>query len=99
MTDLTPRDGSDIGAAIGGVQDPDVRRAIRAVHQHYESALHKQQLQIEALLETLLEKHITSIGEFKRQMARFAQKDARGQRLHEQVAGMAAAVPHRAGAL
>jgi hypothetical protein len=108
MADLiTTRDGSDIaaaasgaiGSAIGNVQDPDVRRALRAVHAHYEAALAKQQTEIEVLLETLLEKHITSIGEFKRQMARFQNKDARVQRLHEQVAAVTSALPQRAGAL
>ena len=42
-------------------------------------------MEIEALVEVLIEKHMTSIGEFRRHMMRVSQKDARGSRLHDQL--------------
>lgn len=90
MTDPTSRgEAFDVGI-LNSVYDPDVRRALRALHQHYEAALARQQTQFEALLEMILEKHVGSIGEFKRHLLRLQQKDVRGLRLHEQIASAAA---------
>ena len=69
MSDPAPVD-------ISNVSDPDVRRALRLMQQTYESRLVQQQTEIEALLEMLIEKHVGSIGEFKRHLMRIQQKDA-----------------------
>src|SRR6266480_7128538 len=70
---------------LSRVDDPETRRAIRAVHQVMADTLARQQMEIEALVEVLMEKHLTSIGEFRRHMQRLSQKDARGLRLHDQL--------------
>src|SRR5437773_458684 len=70
---------------LSRVDDPETRRAIRAVHQAMAETMARQQMQIEALVEVLMEKHLTSIGEFRRHMQRLSQKDARGLRLHDQL--------------
>src|SRR5215204_3584167 len=67
------------------IDDPETRRAIRAVHQQLTETISRQQMEIEALVEVLMEKHMTSIGEFRRHMMRVSQKDARGTRLHDQL--------------
>lgn len=92
MADPAPMD-------LSGVSDPDVRRALRLMQQTYESKLVQQQTEIEALLEMLIEKHVGSIGEFKRHLMRIQQKDARGARLHEQIVAMQnpASQPPRTG--
>src|SRR3954462_3933562 len=77
---------------LSRVDDPETRRAIRAVHQQMNETISRQQNQIEALVEVLIEKHMTSIGEFRRHMMRVGQKDARGTRLHDQL--MAPAPSH-----
>jgi hypothetical protein len=70
---------------LSRVDDPETRRAIRAVHQQMTETISRQQMEIEALVEVLMEKHLTSIGEFRRHMMRVSQKDARGMRLHDQL--------------
>lgn len=70
---------------LSRVDDPETRRAIRAVHQQMSETISRQQMEIEALVEVLIEKHMTSIGEFRRHMMRVSQKDARGTRLHDQL--------------
>jgi len=79
---------------LSRVDDPETRRAIRAVHQQMSETISRQQMEIEALVEVLIEKHMTSIGEFRRHMMRVSQKDARGARLHDQL--MAPHAPHAA---
>ena len=70
---------------LSRVDDPETRRALRAVHQQMTETINRQQMEIEALVEVLIEKHMTSIGEFRRHMMRVSQKDARGMRLHDQL--------------
>src|SRR3954463_10334412 len=77
---------------LSRVDDPETRRAIRAVHQQMNETIARQQMEIEALVEVLIEKHMTSIGEFRRHMMKVSQKDARGMRLHDQL--MAPASSH-----
>ena len=72
---------------LSRVDDPETRRALRAVHQAMADTMARQQMEIEALVEVLMEKHLTSIGEFRRHMQRLSQKDARGMRLHDQLMG------------
>jgi len=65
------------------VQDPDVRHALRLVCRHLCETIEKQQMVIEALLEMMMEKHMGSLGEFKRHLIRLHQNDARGQRIRQ----------------
>lgn len=85
MTDPTSPAAAGSTVDLSRVDDPETRRAIRAVFQQMTDTLTRQQMEIEALIEVLIEKHLTSIGEFKRHMMRLHQKDARGLRLHDQL--------------
>ena len=78
---------------LSRVDDPETRRAIRAVHQSMADTMARQQMEIEALVEVLMEKHLTSIGEFRRHMQKLSQKDARGTRLHDQLTASPAHAP------
>jgi hypothetical protein len=78
---------------LSRVDDPETRRAIRAVHQSMADTMARQQMEIEALVEVLMEKHLTSIGEFRRHMQKLSQKDARGVRLHDQLTAAPAHQP------
>jgi hypothetical protein len=84
MIESTSQTGGS-GLDLSRVDDPETRRAIRAVHQQMTETMARQQMEIEALVEVLMEKHMTSIGEFRRHMMKLAQKDARGMRLHDQL--------------
>ena len=84
MQETTSQNGQS-SLDLSRVDDPETRRAIRAVHQQMSETISRQQMEIEALVEVLIEKHMTSIGEFRRHMMKVGQKDARGMRLHDQL--------------
>jgi len=84
MIDSTPQAAAPT-LDLSRVDDPETRRALRAVHQAMADTMARQQMEIEALVEVLMEKHLTSIGEFRRHMQRLQQKDARCVRLHDQL--------------
>ena len=71
---------------ISTVPDPDVRRALRAIYQDLNATVQRQEIEIQALLEMLLEKHVGSIGEYKRHLQRYQQGGGRSARIHDQVA-------------
>ena len=78
---------------VSTITDPDVRRAMRSllqVNQAMSTRIHQQQQEIEALLQMMVEKHVGSIGEFKRHMIKLQGADPRSERLHGQIAGHAA---------
>ena len=78
---------------VSTIQDPDVRRAFRSLlqaNQVMSARVHQQQQEIEALLQMMVEKHIGSIGEFKRHMIKLQSADPRSERLHGQIAGSSA---------
>lgn len=78
MPDTPRHDSLDLSL----VADPDVRRALKIFHQQMTETIARQQMEIDALVETLLEKHITSMGEFKRIVAKLQQDTSRANRLH-----------------
>ncbi|MGE5611531.1 MAG: hypothetical protein ACM359_19935 [Bacillota bacterium] len=67
---------------FASIEDPSVRRAMQALQQHLNDALARQQIEIDAMLELMLEKHITSLSEFKRQVVRLQQDTTRSSRIH-----------------
>ena len=78
---------------VSMITDPDVRRAMRSllqVNQAMSTRIQQQQQEIEALLQMMVEKHVGSIGEFKRHMIKLQSADPRSERLHGQIAGHAA---------
>jgi len=74
---------------IASVHDPDVRRALRAMYNELHTTIELHQQEIQALLEMMLEKHVGSIGEYKRHLTRLQQGGAggRSERIHGQIAG------------
>jgi hypothetical protein len=82
---------------VSVVEDPDARRVLRAIQQEYGTALARQQAEIDAILEVLLEKHVTSVGELRRHVARHQQHQSgggRAGRLHDALWGAAGAAPN-----
>jgi hypothetical protein len=73
---------------IAEIQDADVRRAIRAIYRDLHEAVQRQQVLAEVLLEVLLDKNLTSMGELKRHVARTQQGGERIHRIHEQLTSL-----------
>lgn len=86
------------GLDLSNVHDPEMRRGLRAIHQHFSEMLAKQQMEIEALLELMLDKHIGSIGEFKRHLLKVQQNGVRHARIHDQIAAVTQPVASRSEA-
>lgn len=81
---------------VNAVADPEARRVLRAMQQEYLTALAHQRAEIDAILEVLLEQHVTSVGELRRHVAKAQQQQAgasRAGRVHEAIWGAAAAAP------
>ena len=84
------------GPDLSQISDPDVRRALRAIYQELHSTIHRQEIEIQAMLEMLLEKHVGSIGEYKRHLTRLQSGGARSSRIHDQVAAtLSSQRPHQ----
>jgi hypothetical protein len=79
---------------VSTITDTPTRRAVRGVlqlNQQLAEQVRQQQMEIEALLHMMTEKHVGSVGEFKRHMMKLQNNtDARSERLHGQIAGIAA---------
>ena len=89
MTDSGQAPAIDVSTIV----DPDIRRAFRGmlqINQQLSTRINQQQQEIEALLQMMVEKHVGSIGEFKRHMIKLQSADPRSERLHGQIAGHAA---------
>lgn len=77
------------------IQDPDVRRALRQIQEEYANQLAHQRAEIDAILEVLLEKHLTSVGELRRHVAKSQQAGTgRAGRLHDALWGNAQSTGH-----
>ena len=89
MSDVTTPNAGTGGVDLSRIGDPDIRRALRAMHQELSTTVQRQEMEIQALLEMMLEKHIGSIGEYKRHLTRLqagGAGGARSSRIHDQVA-------------
>jgi hypothetical protein len=80
MADVTSRNA---GFNLSSIQEPGLRRALRSVFDEMTATMNRQQMQIDALIEIVLDKHLTSMGELRRQLVRCQQEHTRSQRLHE----------------
>jgi hypothetical protein len=92
-----PDSGTMPQVDVSSITDPDVRRAFRSLlqaNQYMTVRVEQQQQEIEALLQMMVEKHIGSIGEFKRHMIKLQNADPRSERLHGQIAGSPAPAAH-----
>lgn len=86
------------GLDLRMVDDPGVRQVLRQIHQQLVEKVNRQQLQIDALLDLLVEKNVTSLGELKREIVKLQQSPQRGERLHQALFAPAPAAPHPAPA-
>ena len=88
MSEPTTSSTTAPGLDFSSVSDPDVRRALRAMYQELNATVQRQEVEIQAMLEMMLEKHVGSIGEYKRHLMRLQQGGggARSARIHDQVA-------------
>lgn len=98
MPEPTPKPES-FESQISHIQDSATRRALRFLEQEVNSVVARQQMLIDALLEMMLEKHMGSMGEFKRHLVRLQQDQQRGQRIHDALASAASHAPASAAGL
>jgi hypothetical protein len=68
------------------VTDSETRRALRQYHQQILAVIERQQVEIDALIEILLDKHITSLSEYKLLLMKIHQKGDRTARIHGAIA-------------
>ncbi len=82
---------AQLSVDVSGVDDPQARRVLRAMQQEYQAALHRQQVEIDVIFEVLLEKHLSSVGELRRHVAKLQQQQTgvtgRSGRLHDTLWG------------
>lgn len=71
---------------LAAINDPAVRKALREYHDQIMLTLNRQQMEIEALLETLIDRHMTSLGEFRRLIQKVQMRTGSSERLHEVLA-------------
>jgi hypothetical protein len=78
---------STLNVDLTRIDNAEVRRALRQFVQQVQETINEQQVEIEALLDLMLDKHVASLGEFKRhvQLIRLRSNE-RTERLHTQVA-------------
>ncbi len=83
MADVAPR--RDL-PEIHEVRDPEVRRALRAMYHELAGSVQRHQIEIEAMLQLILEKHVASMSEYRLHLSRLQQGlSQRGERIHEQL--------------
>lgn len=68
------------------IESAETRRTLRAMTQQLHEIIGQQQTEIEALLQMITDKHIGSMGEFKRYVQRIAEHNSqRAERVHTQL--------------
>jgi hypothetical protein len=83
MAEVAPR--RDL-PEIQEVRDPEVRRALRAMYHELAGSVQRHQIEIEAMLQLILEKHVASMSEYRLHLSRLQQGlSQRGERIHEQL--------------
>jgi hypothetical protein len=90
-------DPTHLSVDVTAVDDPQARRVLRAIQHEYQTALTRQQVEIDVIFEVLLEKHLTSVGELRRHMTKLQQQQTgvtgRTGRLHDHLWGTTPAAP------
>lgn len=74
-------DGKTFDLAL--IDDPHVRRSLRAMYDDILRRLEKQQMEIETIVQTLIDRHVTSLSEFRLMVQRLRQHGGRTDRVHE----------------
>ena len=76
-----------INVDLTRIENAEVRRAVRQLTQQVQEIISQQQIEIEALLQLMLDKNVSSISEFRRHVQRMAQRASeRNDRVHSQIA-------------
>ncbi len=69
------------------IENAEVRRAVRQLIQQLQEIVTQQQVQIEALIELAVDKHVGSMSEYRRYVQKIAQNaTGRNERIHAQIA-------------
>ena len=80
---------------LARIDDPEVRRALRSLQTEFAAKVAQMQVQIDAMVQMMVDKHVGSLGEFRREVAKLQQDHGRVERLHGAMSG--APAPHLAG--
>lgn len=83
---MVPGQRQVLNVDVSRIEQPEMRKAMRSLIQQTQEALNQQQIELEALLEFMLEKHIGSQSEYRILVQRISQRASeRVERLHQQV--------------
>ncbi len=72
---------------LARIDDPEVRRALRALQTEFAGKLTQMQVQVDAMVQLLVDKHIGTLGEFRREVAKLQQDHGKLERLHGAMSG------------
>lgn len=74
---------------ISQIRDPEARRAVRAIYRALQDSVERQQLEIEALVQIMLEKRVMSMSEYKLHLSKMQQgRGAREERIHDELSSL-----------
>ncbi len=86
MPDPTSSSGAP-AVEFNRIDDPEVRRALRLLQTEFSGKLAQMQIQLDAMLQMMVDKHIGNLAEFRREVARLQQDHGRLERLHGAMSG------------
>jgi hypothetical protein len=70
---------------LSSITDPDVRRAVRSMLQQLQGACDRQQIQIQAMMDMLIERNIASLADIKRHLIRRQHDIVKPDRIAEMI--------------
>lgn len=80
---MPPINLATLNVDLSRIENPEVRRAIRHLIQQLQEIISQQQVQIEALVEMTVDKHVWSQSEYRRYVQKIMQSAAgRADRPH-----------------
>ncbi|MGA2498464.1 MAG: hypothetical protein ABSH20_12020 [Tepidisphaeraceae bacterium] len=72
---------------LAHIDDPEVRRALRSLQADFAGKLSQMQVQIDAMVQMMVDKHLGSLGEFRREVAKLQQDHGKLERIHGAMSG------------
>jgi len=94
---MPPINPATLNVDLTRIENAEVRRAIRQLIQQLQEVITQQQVQIEALVEMTVDKHIWSLSEYRRYVQKLSQNlitgrahAAAAQAARERMAGLQA---------
>ncbi len=73
---MPPLNLATLNVDLTRIENAEVRRAIRQLVQQLQEVITQQQIQIEALVEMTVEKHVWSMSEYRRYVLKLSQNAA-----------------------